>query len=388
MAASAPTCKNCYSTTGESDYVMDVLDARTSSATEQFLHETLFRLPGVTKLRSAARAQRLKSEIRPAPESGSPTRQRPAGAAEGAVARHGRAQTGCHRDPETWRSGPPRCNRPRRFPGRDARRLATELTCSGHLRVRRGLRHQFGSGVEPAWRRAAKRRSCACRRKDPAMAPRQRSGPPCACARRVRGPRAPAALHGRHRRGLGQRASERTTDSGVCASSNGDRRPSITACANHLPVHAASRAPGPGTALRRPAPAGGSRRAGRVASAARPNCAGKRSRGAASATVDQWSECGTEPCWRIAPRRGSAPAGRRTNQVHAPQLGRECPDRPRTRRQRRANARRQQQGSPLVGLVGLAGRELSQQRGHGPAAVLVTCYCSNALRLQVSPREA
>lgn len=62
VAASAPIV-HCYSTTGESDYVMDVLMPDIKRY-EQFLHETLFRLPGVTKLRSAIVLKELKSEMR------------------------------------------------------------------------------------------------------------------------------------------------------------------------------------------------------------------------------------------------------------------------------------------------------------------------------------
>ncbi len=79
VAASAPIV-HCYSTTGESDYVMDVLMPDIKRY-EQFLHETLFRLPGVTKLRSAIVLKELKSEMRlPAPEAAAParpTRRRP-----------------------------------------------------------------------------------------------------------------------------------------------------------------------------------------------------------------------------------------------------------------------------------------------------------------------
>lgn len=75
VAASAPIV-HCYSTTGESDYVMDVLMPDIKRY-EQFLHETLFRLPGVTKLRSAIVLKELKSEMRlPAPEAAAPAPSR------------------------------------------------------------------------------------------------------------------------------------------------------------------------------------------------------------------------------------------------------------------------------------------------------------------------
>ncbi len=68
VAASAPIV-HCYSTTGESDYLMDVLMPDIKQY-EQFLHETLFRLPGVTKLRSSIVLKELKSELRlPAPDA-------------------------------------------------------------------------------------------------------------------------------------------------------------------------------------------------------------------------------------------------------------------------------------------------------------------------------
>ena len=50
--AASPAIVECRSTTGESDYLMTVLvpDIR---AYERFLHDTLFRLPGITPVRSA-----------------------------------------------------------------------------------------------------------------------------------------------------------------------------------------------------------------------------------------------------------------------------------------------------------------------------------------------
>ncbi len=79
VAASAPIV-HCYSTTGESDYLMDVLMPDIKQY-EQFLHETLFKLPGVTKLRSAIVLKELKSELRlPEAESAAPPRRRRSGA--------------------------------------------------------------------------------------------------------------------------------------------------------------------------------------------------------------------------------------------------------------------------------------------------------------------
>lgn len=54
---------SCYSTTGQSDYVMKVLveDIKTY---ESFLHDTAFRLPGVTHIRSSVVLKEVKSETR------------------------------------------------------------------------------------------------------------------------------------------------------------------------------------------------------------------------------------------------------------------------------------------------------------------------------------
>lgn len=80
VATSAPIV-HCYSTTGESDYLMDVLMPDIKQY-EQFLHETLFKLPGVTKLRSAIVLKELKSEMRlPAvAEAAAPPKRRRSGA--------------------------------------------------------------------------------------------------------------------------------------------------------------------------------------------------------------------------------------------------------------------------------------------------------------------
>ena len=54
---------SCYSTTGQADYVMKVLveDIKTY---ESFLHDTAFRLPGVTHIRSSVVLKEVKSETR------------------------------------------------------------------------------------------------------------------------------------------------------------------------------------------------------------------------------------------------------------------------------------------------------------------------------------
>ncbi len=58
-----PQIVQCHSTTGESDYVMTVL-APDIKRYEQFLHDTVFRLPGVAHVRSAIVLKEVKSEVR------------------------------------------------------------------------------------------------------------------------------------------------------------------------------------------------------------------------------------------------------------------------------------------------------------------------------------
>lgn len=68
VAASAPIVQ-CHSTTGTSDYVMTVL-APDIKRYEQFLHDTMFRLPGITHVRSSIVLKEIKSEVRlPVPPS-------------------------------------------------------------------------------------------------------------------------------------------------------------------------------------------------------------------------------------------------------------------------------------------------------------------------------
>ena len=61
--AASPAIVECRSTTGESDYLMTVLvpDIR---AYERFLHDTLFRLPGITHARSSIVLKDVKAEVR------------------------------------------------------------------------------------------------------------------------------------------------------------------------------------------------------------------------------------------------------------------------------------------------------------------------------------
>jgi DNA-binding Lrp family transcriptional regulator len=61
--ADAPQIVSCYSTTGQADYVIKVL-VRDIKDYEQFLHETAFKLPGVTHVRSSVVLKEVKSELR------------------------------------------------------------------------------------------------------------------------------------------------------------------------------------------------------------------------------------------------------------------------------------------------------------------------------------
>jgi len=67
--AAATQIVECHSTTGESDYTMTVLVPDIKHY-EQFLHDTLFKLPGLTHVRSAIVLRQIKSEMRlPLPEA-------------------------------------------------------------------------------------------------------------------------------------------------------------------------------------------------------------------------------------------------------------------------------------------------------------------------------
>jgi len=59
--ASCPQIISCYSTTGGADYSIKVLAADIKSY-EAFLHDTAFRLPGVTHIRSSVVLKEIKSE--------------------------------------------------------------------------------------------------------------------------------------------------------------------------------------------------------------------------------------------------------------------------------------------------------------------------------------
>ena len=62
VASCAPIV-SCYATTGQADYVIKVL-VPDIKAYESFLHETLFKLPGVTHVRSSVVLKEIKSETR------------------------------------------------------------------------------------------------------------------------------------------------------------------------------------------------------------------------------------------------------------------------------------------------------------------------------------
>lgn len=61
--ADCPPIVSCYATTGQADYVIKVL-APDIKSYERFLHETAFKLPGVTHVRSSVVLKEIKSETR------------------------------------------------------------------------------------------------------------------------------------------------------------------------------------------------------------------------------------------------------------------------------------------------------------------------------------
>ncbi|WP_395686170.1 Lrp/AsnC family transcriptional regulator [Caenimonas koreensis] len=78
--AACPQIVSCYSTTGQADYVLKVLVSDIKSY-ESFLHETLFKLPGVTHVRSSVVLKEVKAETRlpfDAPRVKAPARKRKA----------------------------------------------------------------------------------------------------------------------------------------------------------------------------------------------------------------------------------------------------------------------------------------------------------------------
>jgi Lrp/AsnC family leucine-responsive transcriptional regulator len=58
-----PQIVSCYATTGQADYVIKVLVPDIKSY-EAFLHETAFKLPGVTHVRSSVVLKEVKAETR------------------------------------------------------------------------------------------------------------------------------------------------------------------------------------------------------------------------------------------------------------------------------------------------------------------------------------
>ena len=72
--AAAPQIVSCYATTGQADYVIKVLMPDIKSY-ERFLHETVFKLPGVTHVRSSVVLKEVKAEMRlPIEAPGKPAR--------------------------------------------------------------------------------------------------------------------------------------------------------------------------------------------------------------------------------------------------------------------------------------------------------------------------
>ncbi len=59
--AQSPQIIQCQSTTGQADYIMTVLVADIKSY-ERFLHETIFRLPGITHVRSSIVLREIKAQ--------------------------------------------------------------------------------------------------------------------------------------------------------------------------------------------------------------------------------------------------------------------------------------------------------------------------------------
>ena len=62
-ANACPQIVSCYATTGQADYVIKVL-VPDIKAYESFLHERLFKMPGVTHVRSSVVLKEIKSESR------------------------------------------------------------------------------------------------------------------------------------------------------------------------------------------------------------------------------------------------------------------------------------------------------------------------------------
>jgi DNA-binding Lrp family transcriptional regulator len=77
--AAAPQIVSCHATTGQADYVLKVLVPDIKSY-EAFLHDTAFKLPGVTHVRSSVVLKEVKAETRlPLPLPRAPAHRRKAG---------------------------------------------------------------------------------------------------------------------------------------------------------------------------------------------------------------------------------------------------------------------------------------------------------------------
>jgi Lrp/AsnC family transcriptional regulator, leucine-responsive regulatory protein len=79
--AASPQIVSCYATTGQADYLVKVLVPDIKSY-EAFLHETAFKLPGVTHVRSSVVLKEVKAEVRlplVGGPPGTPARRRKAG---------------------------------------------------------------------------------------------------------------------------------------------------------------------------------------------------------------------------------------------------------------------------------------------------------------------
>ncbi|TFZ07665.1 Lrp/AsnC family transcriptional regulator [Ramlibacter humi] len=61
--AAEPRIVSCYATTGQADYLIKVL-VPDIKRYESFLHDTMFKLPGVTHVRSSVVLKEVKSETR------------------------------------------------------------------------------------------------------------------------------------------------------------------------------------------------------------------------------------------------------------------------------------------------------------------------------------
>ncbi|RYF17355.1 MAG: Lrp/AsnC family transcriptional regulator [Comamonadaceae bacterium] len=77
--AAAPQIVSCHATTGQADYVLKVLVPDIKSY-EAFLHDTAFKLPGVTHVRSSVVLKEVKAETRlPLPLPRAPAGRRKSG---------------------------------------------------------------------------------------------------------------------------------------------------------------------------------------------------------------------------------------------------------------------------------------------------------------------